>query len=68
MFRFAPLILLAACVEAGPNPAALPAAVEANLPADVSAQAVGLQGGCYIYDYEGDVFPVTDASGRQICR
>ena len=68
-----PLALaLAACVGGGDdaplNPAALPANVTTNLPVGIDIRAVGLQGGCYIYDTpEGDVRFVTDDAGTRVC-
>lgn len=66
-----PLPLLAACVAAEPevDPFALPPIVLDNLPAGVSVQDVGLQGGCYVYDApDGTVRAVVDDAARPVCR
>ncbi|MEL6505010.1 MAG: hypothetical protein AAFO61_08770 [Pseudomonadota bacterium] len=51
-----------------PVPLPLPPKVESNLPGDVAGQDVRLVKGCYVYIYEGEVFPLEDASGKQICK
>lgn len=51
-----------------PVPLPLPPKVESNLPADVAGQDVRLVKGCYVYIYEGEVFPLQDANGKQICK
>ncbi|MCY4334894.1 MAG: hypothetical protein OXC60_09505 [Litoreibacter sp.] len=64
------LSLLAACastderllVEAG-----IPDSVLERLPEGVDEQAVGLEGGCYLYDREGAVVFVEDDDGNRIC-
>lgn len=67
----ASLVLAAACTSSDEQllmQAGIPDDVMARVPDGVSKQAVGLEGGCYIYDdADGGVVFVTDASGWRIC-
>ncbi len=68
---FAALLLCTACMSSDEQlleDAGIPEDVLARLPDGVSEQAVGLEGGCYIYDdADGNVVFVTDDAGQQIC-